>query len=305
MPEKTGGVKVGGVLVSYRPQDGVEDNIRAIARQVSLLCIVDNTGDGGYDFDVLPDNVLLIKESTNVGIAAAMNHGVDVLVSHECGFFILFDQDTKIHDGFVDEMLVFHTAMVADVGGPVICGPNFFDRNSRTFAGFSVLKGLGYKVMRCNGSGGRPLESDFVITSGTLIEQKTWDLVGRFRDDYFIDHVDTEYCLRARRLGVGIRVNCNTVIDHSIGEREKRRLLGVVIKPNHHSHVRRYYITRNGLNVMFLYARHFPGFVSLTFARLAHEFLSIVFFERDKVKKLFAIARGAWHSMLGRMGPYR
>jgi rhamnosyltransferase len=41
-------------------------------------------------------------------------------------------------------------------------------------------------------------DMESVITSGSLLSLAAYTAIGPFREDFFIDHVDTEYCLRAR-----------------------------------------------------------------------------------------------------------
>ncbi|MFX8766500.1 glycosyltransferase family 2 protein, partial [Acinetobacter baumannii] len=47
----------------------------------------------------------------------------------------------------------------------------------------------------------KPLHSTLLISSGSLISVEALKAVGLMRDYYFIDYVDTEWCLRAEYLG--------------------------------------------------------------------------------------------------------
>lgn len=43
------------------------------------------------------------------------------------------------------------------------------------------------------------LEVSCVISSGMSVKKKTLDMVGGMKDELFIDYVDTEWCMRAKR----------------------------------------------------------------------------------------------------------
>ena len=143
---------------------------------------------------------------------------------------------------------------------------------------------------------------DFAITSGSLIDYQKHLKVGPFRDDFFIDHIDSEYCIRVSLHNYKIAINCSSQLKHKIGDRTVKKLLGITIKPNNHSPLRRYYIARNGLYICFKYGWFWPSIVFLNFARLAHELISVIFFEDNKFKKIYALMLGVYDAIAGRMG---
>jgi rhamnosyltransferase len=122
------------------------------------------------------------------------------------------------------------------------------------------------------------------------------------QDDYFIDFIDNEFCLRVYRSGFKIAVNFDITINHAIGQREVHKIIGVALKPNHHSPERRYYISRNGIRTAIAYVHEYPSYIALLAARLMHEHLSIILFEQKKCRKLLASGLGIIHGMMGRMG---
>ena len=61
-----------------------------------------------------------------------------------------------------------------------------------------------------------------VITSGALYNLKAYPKIDPFRDDFFIDYVDIEYCLRAKQNGYNIVVNCNARLYHRLGNQQTR-----------------------------------------------------------------------------------
>lgn len=264
--------------------------------------MVDNS-TAEIDIEVLfPDeHLLLIKNGGNLGLATALNRGVDKAIALGFEDIFLFDQDSRIPDNFITDMLEFKR----DKADPstVIIAPNFIDTNIGTEARFSVLKKWRWHNVSCS-DGIAPLFVSFAITSGTLLDAKLHKKLGPFRDDYFIDHVDSEYCLRSISKGLKVRINCNVRLSHQIGERCIKRLVGLTIKPNNHNHIRRYYIFRNGARLSFEYGSRFPSIITLNIARMIHEILSVLFFEENKPHKMRSIGKGILHGITNKMGKY-
>src|SRR6202044_2225279 len=84
-----------------------------------------------------------------------------------------------------------------------------------------------------------------VITSGSLIPLAVHAAVGAFRDEFFIDYVDSEYCFRARAQGYRVIRTTQPLMSHTIGAPTRHSLLGLSKWTTNHSPDRRYYIARN------------------------------------------------------------
>ena len=65
------------------------------------------------------------------------------------------------------------------------------------------------------------------------------------REDYFIDQVDNEYCLRLKVNGYKIVILNGIDMEHKIGKIELRKIFGREICIYHQSPMRYYYRTRN------------------------------------------------------------
>lgn len=87
--------------------------------------------------------------------------------------------------------------------------------------------------------------SDLVITSGSMVRRQVVEHIGLPRTDFFIDFVDYEYCLRARRRGYKIAVITRAKLRHEVGKAHKIRFLGQTHLWSAHHPFREYYYTRN------------------------------------------------------------
>lgn len=294
-------MNISATVVTYNPNHDHIENIKKIALQFEKVFVVDNSEKYNEFINYLNvDNVFVIKNNTNLGIAAALNFGLKMAKDEGFEFCATFDQDSTIDNDFRNKMEAKLIECLDLDEFTVILAPNFFDRNSKSYAMFSKLTKWTCNNFRLDSSGEGLVKSSFAITSGSFVCLELFNEIGNYKEEYFIDHVDSEFCLRAQGLGYSIYIAPNVILNHSIGERTKHRLLGVTIKANNHSPQRRYFIIRNGIAMTVDNLLIFPSHVYLCFARLIHEFLAVVFFEDDKLKKLKAISYGVLDGLIKR-----
>lgn len=140
----------------------------------------------------------------------------------------------------------------------------------------------------------------FVINSMSVWRLAALERIGDFNEILAIDHVDTEYCLRARQQGLGVWVHGSHVFAHAIGRRRSYRLLGRELQAGGHAPARRRLIGRNTALLARQWCWREPAFAGLCLMRLAYEATGIVMAEDGKAAKLGALARGIVEGLLVR-----
>jgi len=291
------------VVVTYFPDADAVRTLKRLSELSETLIIIDNTPEEMRKAFPQASNVVLWNPGKNIGLAAALNRGMQLAADLGIQEVFLFDQDSRPSDHYFQQMLEFKSRLIKSGRKVAFCVPNFYDRNSKTFAVYPVVGRFSIRHVTCaNMPGTFDNAALMAITSGMLISQAAYRAVGPFREDYFIDFIDNEYCLRANAAGYSVAVNCKATLDHAIGHRSVKKFLGLTIKPNHHPPSRKYYIFRNGVRTATDYFRQYPAYAGLMAARLAHETLSIVLYEKNKRRKLRAIVFGFCHGSAGRMG---
>lgn len=271
-------VCVGAVFVTFHPDREFADRVRAMVGQVNAILIVDN---GSTEDELAPVRELVadgVAESLlnglNMGVAKALNQGLEWGDRHGFAWVVTFDQDT-----------IPGPALVAEAG-------RVFDaQRGRPTAviGAGWVSGRDLKPP-CDDPDG--VETAAVITSGSLNAVAAWRLLGGFREDLFVDYVDTEYCLRARAAGYLVVRSCVPTMDHAIGHPTRRWLVLREVTPSNHSPVRRYSITRNRILVWRIYWRREPRYVAHDAKAAAKELVKLLLFESDRPLKLRAMTRG-------------
>lgn len=132
----------------------------------------------------------------------------------------------------------------------------------------------------------------FVINSMSVWRVEALRTIGPFNEGLRIDHVDTEYCLRARQCGLKVYVAGAHEFAHSIGERKRFTLFGREMQAGGHAPARRFLIGRNTAWLMRRYLFREPAFAFLCVTRLGYEAVGISLAEAQRLRKLWALLRG-------------
>jgi rhamnosyltransferase len=290
----TSGSGVCAIAVTYHPDSGLPVRLGRVLPQVDRLVIVDN-GSGEAATNMLREFgsdplITLMLNSDNVGIARALNIGVQHAIEQGFTWVLLLDQDSWVNDDMVQDLLAVQAAFPKKTELAVI-GSGFRDVNSET-------------VEMPDGQTDAWEELNYVITSGSLISLAAHAVVGPFRDEFFIDYVDMDYCLRARRKGFRVIKTRKSLMLHAIGAYTQHRWLWKKKWTTNHSADRRYYIARNDTVMLREYGNYALGLWRLkSFQRCFRLCKRIAFYEQMKAPKLLAVGQGWWDGIRGHLGP--
>jgi rhamnosyltransferase len=197
---------------------------------------------------------------------------------------LLLDQDSDLHDDMLTSLIEVRAAYPEPA------------RVAVTGAGF------GEEPHAAPGTLWQEVES--VITSGSLIPLAAHAAVGPFRDEFFIDYVDSEYCFRARARGYRVIRTTKPLMSHTIGAPTRHDLLGIARWTTNHSPDRRYYIARNDTVMLREYGGYpFGSWALKSLGRRLRTCKRIMLYERSKARKIAAVSAGWWDGVRGRMGP--
>jgi rhamnosyltransferase len=273
--------RVLGVVVAFHPTEEIREHLRILAGQVERVVVVDNTpGSGPVSFAAanLPPNVSWRPLGENLGIARALNVGIEEAEQGQFDWLIAFDQDTGIEKGYVARLLA-RAGSDPEVGMVV---PRLASDPTPAPSG---------EVRRA-------------ITSGSLTRVAAFARAGRYRDDFFIDAVDFEFCIRLRRAGYRILQDGETVLRHAVGSPRAVSVAGIPVVTSNHAAVRRYYKIRNRVVLVREHFTDEPAWLSREVLSTGWEVLKILLLEEERGAKLSMMARGAIDGIRGRMGPW-
>lgn len=198
--------RVVAVISAYRPTAELVAHCTQLAPQVSRIIVVDDASGPGADpvLSALESiDVTVVRQPENLGIGAAMNRGFDLAQSGDHELVVTFDQDSRVPDGYIDALVDELDAQVSAGHRVGMVAPEYFSATSQTRGGRSELYVQAYA----------PIQSGLLMPIVVIVD------LGPQRADYFIDLVDTEYFLRARRAGYIAVCAPGLTLPHGFGHR--------------------------------------------------------------------------------------
>ncbi|BDA63687.1 glycosyltransferase family 2 protein [Actinomyces capricornis] len=303
---------VAAVVITYHPDAAAPALIEELARQCQWVVVVDN-GSTGAETEPIGracerTGAQLVANGENLGIAAAQNIGIARARDLGARWVLLSDDDSEPRPGMVVSLLeAFAAGSHSSPSGTP---------KPRPTAAVGPLVGeeregrdqLVYVPRRWGPRRATPQELDqpllsvaFLVASGCLISMEALDRVGGMNEDLFIDHVDLEWGLRARREGYELYVATRTTMAHSLGD-SVVRLPGRAQPIHVHAPVRNYYLARNTIALIgsgLLPMAWRVGYL-VWMAKYAAFNALLAPPRRQRAR---ALAQGIAHGLRGRLGP--
>jgi rhamnosyltransferase len=282
------------VIVSYHPDEGFAERVARIAPQVGRVIVVDNAS---------PESILarlraletekrieLIALPENVGIAGALNRGLERAVESGFTWALTLDDDSTVFENLVEGLIaVFDEYPHRDT--LAILGANY-EEEATGETGTQPRR----KVV------GSALEVDQVITSGCLQSLAVYRDIGPYREDLFMYFVDNEYCGRARVAGYRVVLSLTPLMRHRTGNQARHHLGPFTVTTANYAAWRYYYVVRNGIAVSRDYLTSDPKGSARRLYNIAKRSAAALVFEEDRPRKLTCMLRGAKDGVLGKMG---
>lgn len=267
-------MKLAAGIVLYNPDlKKLDKSLKELNNIADVIILVDNCSRNIEKIrDMVDKDAILLENAENLGIAVALNMLVDSANSKKCDFLLTLDQDSIMPRDALNKMI--ECASKKDVA--IVC-PMIVDVNKKEPA---VYKEDLEEIDRC-------------ITSGSLMNLRICNKIGRFDEKMFIDYVDFDYCKRIRLAGYKIvRVNSAKLI-HELGKRTERKFLWKTVYPTNHKPERVYYYARN----IYYYLRKYKK--NLSFGEKVWEHvtilwkaIAIILYEDDKIEKISSFLDG-------------
>ncbi|WFP51677.1 glycosyltransferase family 2 protein [Methylomonas sp. EFPC3] len=248
-------VEMACVIVTYNPDRNILCSVLSqLLKSPVAIYIVDNwysNESTGYIKELYAqysDRIRLICLEKNYGIAKALNVGVDQVIKDKHEYALLLDQDSIPQDGLLEEMLRAAKLLSKTDTQTVAIGPRLYDPRSNNCIKFASLKWGIWKRVGCAGNNGNLIKCEFLNSSGSLIFLKHWDTIGQFFEEFFIDHVETEWYMRVRYLGFKCYGLCSkNYLIHYMGDKICRYWFFGWRHMPHRSPDRHYTIVRNAI----------------------------------------------------------
>jgi rhamnosyltransferase len=237
-------MKIAAIVILYHPSINTLRNIQSYAQSVGKVFVFDNTeGERSIINKALCEepNIDYFHDGENKGIAERLNQGAKQATQEGFDWLLMMDQDSQFQDNAIN--LYFDCIKkYTSINQVALFGTNFSrDEHLSTFTTI-------------------PKEVDVMITSGTILNLHLYQVIGEFDEALFIDAVDVEYCLRAKKMGYSVIQLMNIFLKHELGNVVKKASIKTLFlvkkKKELHSALRYYYIHRNNLYLQEKYKNY-------------------------------------------------
>jgi GT2 family glycosyltransferase len=202
---------VGIVTVTYNSAGVIDDFMKSIREQTYdnfNLYLVDNASSDNTLERVRSychPRIVIVPNQLNLGVAEGNNVGIRAALQDGCGLVLLINNDTVFNSDLLDELAQglqrYECEMIAPkilffdapdkvwyAGGYLnawrACG-NHFGMGDKDNGQFDLAKAVGYSPTCC-----------------ILIKREVFDRVGLMDSTYFLYFDDTDFCLRAQKVGI-------------------------------------------------------------------------------------------------------
>lgn len=225
---------VAGVIVLYHPDEAVHEVVRLARPHLDLLYVVDNTPGGsalGAELAAAAGTEQL-SGGTNLGLGAAYNLALAAATQASYPWLLVLDQDSRLHKDYLTVMAQRLGEATEDLATVACAGPRYVHpREPERYR-----------------PGPPVTDVESVISSGSLVGAAAAQAIGGFDPELFIDYVDVEFSLRARRAGYRVLEIGDQLMTHDMGAAAVNTILGFYSRPSsNYPPLRHYYMTRNAL----------------------------------------------------------
>lgn len=220
-------------IVLYHPdKNKIVELIRRCRQYAKAkILLFDNSESPNFTELANTDKIICYQSAKNVGVGGAHYYACQLAEAEQADFVLLLDQDSQLPHNFIKNMVLeFHRlqksySQLAAVG-PSFSDPRFPESKKRQFRN-RLRDSFRFRSI--------------LISSGMLILVSALKNIGYPKKEYFIDLVDTEWCLRALYKNYHVIKIPGIQMKHSIGE--TKNIGGFILK--YQQPIRYYYSIRN------------------------------------------------------------
>lgn len=278
-------LKIAGVVVLYYPDKEVPRRIESYLGQLARLYVIDNTevsADSSGFFD--QSKISYIHDGDNKGIAERLNQAVELSLVEGFEWMLTMDQDSFFdHENIATYLNCISNFELSDNVG--IFGIEFENKTETN----------------CNCES---IETDQLITSGSILNLRACKKVGKFDEALFIDEVDLEFCYKLICRNFKVVKFKNISLNHQLGHIYYGRSLKSLKKTPRtlHSPLRIYYMVRNYLYVKKKYAGKFKESDKTRRSALLNRLKNNLLYGKNPVAVMRYIIKGISDFYSNRMG---
>ena len=277
-------MKLAGVVVVYNPTENINKNIETYIDYVDKLYVVDNSDNDNSDKFLKNKKIEYIPNNKNLGIAKALNIAAEKAYTEKFDYILTMDQDSKFEGNNLEKLIKF--ADNCDINKVGIISPWHVTKEEN-----AIPKEDYEEVVE-------------VMTSGNIVNLKLWKEIKGWKEYFFIDNVDIEYCMNLNKHGFKVIRYNKSKLTHNLGNITRGRILWKEVVCTNHNYIRQYYMIRNLYYLEELYGKDYPDNINKMKRGAQGRLRRIIFCEKDKYRKIRNMYRGKRDYKKGIKGVY-
>lgn len=265
-------MKICAVVVLYNPSSDINKKISSYIEKIDKLFVIDNSFNDNLDLLLKDDRIEYIPNFDNLGISKALNIAASSAFDEKYDWILTMDQDSFFEGDNLDKLINY--AKECDYSKIGIISP-------------------WHKVKANPGKPNELIEEKIeVMTSGNLVNLNAWKKVSGWKDWFFIDNVDVEFCmnLNINQYKV-IRLN-SSELEHNLGDISIKKVFGRKFVCSNHNYIRQYYMVRNLYYLKDMYYKYYPDYINYMIRGMHGRARNIIVWEKDKYRKIRNMIRG-------------
>ena len=258
------------IIIVYNPKiDLLVKDICSFIKNVDLLIIWQNSvlSDDVREYISSLGNIIFAGNGINQGIPTALNYALSYAIKNGYDYLLTMDQDSVLEnfDNYKNTVIKKNQEKSCIVGA------------YQTFLESKLSEDIFS-------------EYKWVITSGTIFPIRLLNEIGGFETSFFIDTVDIEVCIRARKYGYKCYICRTGKLIQKYGVKHTIKMLNKTINYVVYSPDRIYGIFRNLTMLLITYRNKEISYELFTFSFIVIK--SAVFEKRNRTKSLLAMLSG-------------
>ncbi len=296
-------ITIAAVVVMYFPDEAlIRRLLESLAHQVNTLFAIDNTpgSEGLWPFrsehQAVP--VAYVPLGKNRGLAEAQNIGIEMSLSGGYSHVLLLDQDSALSPEMMSRILAAEQTLRKKNDKIAAVVPQILDGRTGRHPCSYRYGWLGAQKLYRDVDSSTPVQTDFFLASGAVIRTSVFRELGMMRSDLLIDHVDTEWALRAHTAGYRSYCVPNATLLHTIGDGSKR-IMGKDVYL--YSDIRYYYRLRNEVYLSRLRTMGLNWRIYIL-PMIPYHFLLYSMLSKNRLRAAGLLMKAIWDGLNGKLG---
>lgn len=268
-------MRIAAVTILYNPPKDYITNILTYINHVEKLYLVDNSPEPQLDdLNSLNKKIIYFWDGYNKGIAERLNEACSEAIKDGYCFLLTMDQDSSFNEW--------------QISGYLKSVKNKMENGNYSMIGLRYYENKKDKTEH-------EVENSILITSGSIINLAAYTVIGHFDESFFIDEVDTEYCIRSFKYGYSTAMLHQFYLNHTEGIKKKISIFGIIKMTRMiHSPIRMYYKVRNIRKVR----KKHPEFKHLVPLRYIFNVIkNNLVYSNFRIKSFFYILKGLFEKI--------